>query len=243
MVYATCAGCFKSCKTRTGFFSHLEQSQNPLCKKILQDLQDDPIFDSDTNSESNYGGDTSSGPMDVDDGLDGDFPDPVPFEGDALGSADDYAGSFDDFGQDDGDVSDRGEEELTRALDLEQEDGWEPERHSAAIIEDNVTGTGDFDEEVDREMEELWFRSCERADSAPRIVPYSAYHPNSRPGAVLHHHEPNDISYCQKVSSDGSDIWAPFTSEVDWRIAKWAKLRGPGSTAFSELLGIDGVSI
>jgi hypothetical protein len=35
--------------------------------------------------------------------------------------------------------------------------------------------------------------------------------------------------------------WAPFISKMDWEIARWAKLRGPGSTAFSELLSIDGV--
>ncbi|KAJ3811030.1 hypothetical protein F5876DRAFT_88572 [Lentinula aff. lateritia] len=36
--------------------------------------------------------------------------------------------------------------------------------------------------------------------------------------------------------------WAPFASRMDWEIARWAKLRGTGSTAFSELLAIDGVS-
>jgi hypothetical protein len=35
--------------------------------------------------------------------------------------------------------------------------------------------------------------------------------------------------------------WAPFESRIDWEIAQWAKLRGPGSTAFSELLSIEGV--
>jgi hypothetical protein len=38
------------------------------------------------------------------------------------------------------------------------------------------------------------------------------------------------------------NVWAPFTSKIDWEIAKWAKLRGPGSTALSELLRIEGVS-
>ncbi|KAH7917158.1 hypothetical protein BV22DRAFT_1026893, partial [Leucogyrophana mollusca] len=35
--------------------------------------------------------------------------------------------------------------------------------------------------------------------------------------------------------------WAPFSSQTDWDIARWAKLRGPSSTAFSELLAIPGV--
>jgi hypothetical protein len=35
--------------------------------------------------------------------------------------------------------------------------------------------------------------------------------------------------------------YAPFLSKLDWDIARWAKLRGPTSTAMSELLGIEGV--
>ncbi len=35
--------------------------------------------------------------------------------------------------------------------------------------------------------------------------------------------------------------YAPFSSRLDWEVAKWAKLRGLGSTAFSDLLSIDGV--
>jgi hypothetical protein len=39
-----------------------------------------------------------------------------------------------------------------------------------------------------------------------------------------------------------SNPYAPFTSKLDWEIARWAKLRGPSSTATSELLKIAGVS-
>ncbi|TFK72412.1 hypothetical protein BDN72DRAFT_928579 [Pluteus cervinus] len=35
--------------------------------------------------------------------------------------------------------------------------------------------------------------------------------------------------------------WAPFRNRTEWEIARWAKLRGPTSTAFSELLQIFGV--
>ncbi|KAI0682470.1 hypothetical protein BC835DRAFT_1424364 [Cytidiella melzeri] len=34
------------------------------------------------------------------------------------------------------------------------------------------------------------------------------------------------------------NIFAPFSSRIDWEIARWAKLRGPGSTALTELLRI-----
>ena len=38
------------------------------------------------------------------------------------------------------------------------------------------------------------------------------------------------------------NIWAPFQSQCDWVFAQWAKNRGPGSMAVTELLAIDGVS-
>jgi len=38
-------------------------------------------------------------------------------------------------------------------------------------------------------------------------------------------------------------LYAPFKSKLDWEIAHWAKLRGPGSTAMTELLSIDGVCL
>lgn len=39
------------------------------------------------------------------------------------------------------------------------------------------------------------------------------------------------------------NAYAPFTSRIDWEVARWAKLRGSGSTAFTDLLAIEGVSI
>ncbi len=36
----------------------------------------------------------------------------------------------------------------------------------------------------------------------------------------------------------GDSIWAPFRSQCDWEIARWAKMRGPTSTAVTELLAI-----
>ncbi|KAH9830637.1 uncharacterized protein C8Q71DRAFT_716534 [Rhodofomes roseus] len=38
-----------------------------------------------------------------------------------------------------------------------------------------------------------------------------------------------------------ANVYAPFASAMEWRIAQWAKKRGPSASAFNELLGIDGV--
>jgi hypothetical protein len=50
--------------------------------------------------------------------------------------------------------------------------------------------------------------------------------------------------YSRVLSSEDSvaDEWAPFSTRTEWEIARWAKLRGPSSTALSELLKINGVS-
>jgi len=41
---------------------------------------------------------------------------------------------------------------------------------------------------------------------------------------------------------EGTNPYAPFHSRTDWEVARWAKLRGPTSTAFTELLEIPDVS-
>ena len=37
--------------------------------------------------------------------------------------------------------------------------------------------------------------------------------------------------------------WAPFSSQLDWEVARWAKMRSPSSTAVTELLAIPGVRV
>lgn len=46
-----------------------------------------------------------------------------------------------------------------------------------------------------------------------------------------------------RSESGQENEWAPFATRLDWEIARWAKLRGSGSTAFSDLLAIPGVSL
>jgi hypothetical protein len=48
--------------------------------------------------------------------------------------------------------------------------------------------------------------------------------------------------YSNNCQESEDNMYAPFKSKLDWVFARWAKLRGPGSTAINELLNIDGVS-
>lgn len=53
----------------------------------------------------------------------------------------------------------------------------------------------------------------------------------------------DNLTYQSVLGHDAQgNPWYPFNSKLDWEVAKWAKLRGPSDTAFSELLAIEGVS-
>ncbi|KAJ7140543.1 hypothetical protein C8R43DRAFT_954828 [Mycena crocata] len=60
-------------------------------------------------------------------------------------------------------------------------------------------------------------------------------------GAPLRQGEPGYERYKANLG-DPANAWAPFASKLDWEMAQWAKLRGPGSTAFTDLLKIEGIT-
>ncbi|KAF7796673.1 hypothetical protein EIP86_007856 [Pleurotus ostreatoroseus] len=85
-----------------------------------------------------------------------------------------------------------------------------------------------------------------RVERALRQQVYTANFPSETAGQPIN--EPNTATagfndYLDQVPHVGGpdNIFSPFESELDWKIARWAKLRGPGSTAVSELLEIPGV--
>jgi len=71
-------------------------------------------------------------------------------------------------------------------------------------------------------------------------IQYNDKHPSAWAGQPLMHQESKDNVYGATLGG-GDNPWAPFNLKKDWEIARWAKLRGAGSTAFSELLAVDGV--
>ncbi|THU83771.1 hypothetical protein K435DRAFT_688905 [Dendrothele bispora CBS 962.96] len=48
--------------------------------------------------------------------------------------------------------------------------------------------------------------------------------------------------YQSGIPNANHNIWAPFTSRIDWEVARWGKTRNVGSTSFSDLLAIEGVA-
>ena len=62
--------------------------------------------------------------------------------------------------------------------------------------------------------------------------------PFGSPGAPIsfaHEGSPMDVTGSGVLRGS---IWAPFSSQCDWEIARWAKMRGPTSSAVLDLLSI-----
>jgi hypothetical protein len=76
----------------------------------------------------------------------------------------------------------------------------------------------------------------ERFILAPHITPFGG-----RAGEALRTETPPYTEYSDLIPQSADNPWVPFMSQVDWEVAKWAKLRGSTSTAVTDLLAIDGV--
>jgi hypothetical protein len=67
--------------------------------------------------------------------------------------------------------------------------------------------------------------------------------PGTHAGAVHSTGIPTMKEFENDLGGPPSNPYSPFNSQTDWELAKWAKLRGPGSTAFTELLAVTGVRL
>jgi hypothetical protein len=66
--------------------------------------------------------------------------------------------------------------------------------------------------------------------------------PSAQAGApIANVHSTPKYELYQECLNNSDNPWAPFSSQLDWEVARWAKLRGPSSTIFTEFLKIDRV--
>ena len=257
----TCSGCDGTFSLR-GYHSHLAQTRDPLCRAIFNKLKK-------ANDAYELLMNTGDDSTEVEAGL---------FQGDAFGTAEDYATDMfgqlgddhdenmdtRDSGPDDGppapselsDDEDDDEDEAHMVAELEK--SWEPHREGAPglEVEDDLGNGGPGDVEVEPGLGEEEDNSDGEGDRRRNIgrfiigdgygvkptvrVRYTDKYPNARAGQPLSREETRDSGYASALGG-GDNPWAPFNSKKDWEIARWAKLRGMGSTSFSELLAIDGV--
>ncbi|KAG1869334.1 hypothetical protein DFJ58DRAFT_837647 [Suillus subalutaceus] len=91
--------------------------------------------------------------------------------------------------------------------------------------------------------QDAWHTAQQRLrehEQAPIIVHY----PDIRAGQPVETiKQPSNATYHAQLNGVSADnIYAPFASKLDWDMARWAKLRGSSSTAFDELVSIEGLS-
>ena len=75
----------------------------------------------------------------------------------------------------------------------------------------------------------------------PHIEMVKVFFPGQRAGEVLSEGIPTMKEHENNLGGQTSNPYSPFNSEIDWEVAKWARLRGPSATSFDELLEINGV--
>ena len=99
-------------------------------------------------------------------------------------------------------------------------------------------------EEDDEAEEPAVIRGREAVEKSIRQQVFVDQFPLATAGAPINtpQHDHGSHHSAPLPSTLNHNPYAPFESEMDWEVARWAKLRGPGSTAVSELFSIPGVS-
>ncbi|KAF9455149.1 hypothetical protein BDZ94DRAFT_1316632 [Collybia nuda] len=132
--------------------------------------------------------------------------------------------------------------------DNDMENTWletfhELERPTAAASNNEDNQYSDDSPDLDKQPEDNHRNTEAPLHHRPSVVQYGPHVGKNIAGKVFPATTPpmpEYIRYRQQLK-DEKNPYAPFKNKMDWEIARWAKLRGPGSTAFSELLSINGV--
>ncbi|KAJ6533473.1 hypothetical protein B0H19DRAFT_1213945 [Mycena capillaripes] len=208
-----CAGCRESF-TSTGLGFHLARTTNPVCHQIyLEQRRYVPQLHAENNPRL-----TPEIPSATRRSLS------IEIQGYSI----DHGEHSNDLGSDD--------EELPGLIGMDDSDD-----------EDEEEPVGQWEppaqEDVDNPMEppiEPAPPAQEPPAEEPRDIPVEARF-LVKPHVTHFAERPAYTQYSEFIPDGVNNPWAPFTSQIDWEVAKWAKLRGSTSTAFTDLLSIDGV--
>ena len=126
----------------------------------------------------------------------------------------------------------------------QDENGLEPHRrmtHSSPMSDTTPTDVN-MERPPTPDDDVLWNRreAEEDLERRPSVTTY----PGGMAGAVQSKESLGENQkYGLRITERSQEnIFAPFASQLDWEVARWAKIRGPGSNSFTELMAIDGVS-
>lgn len=217
-----CPACYRDNLTVTGLSQHLAKSRNPHCQALYHQSHsqihaNDPYYEPDT--DGGYGQDD----------LEFARADDPEFVWEQTSGHDDA----DDDASDDG---------------LNAEPEWEPPVE--AVEEDNGSSMDDPGQDLaEEDLAEDQYNTHQDIQARAQglrgcvVMPY----PDPRAGEQIanraNHHAANVEYGAHFANVEQENLYHPFTSKMDWEVARWAKLRGVSSMAFSDLLAIEGVRL
>lgn len=261
-----CEGCRTNFDREGKLIQHLEKSQKPPCKAAWRTLQarirpvkggkaipkrpasPSPLVDPQQKNPMPFEGDFFGN-----DYTETDFPFPaadmpdIPAEFPAVDEESDDSGSESDTGSV-GDDNNSKDCRPIHAMDIDPLVGAAPASTNAPVTAAGEVGSND---EIPAESEPpnapggISLQAHDSLRCPPHyITPFPDNHAaaHSLRAAPLPAAAAGYGQYATQLGSEANP-WAPFASKMDWEVAQWAKMRGPGSTAFTELLEIEGVSL
>lgn len=115
---------------------------------------------------------------------------------------------------------------------------WEPARESSPTPDEPASGRSS----PTSPTQALSGRKA--VEDALRQRVYVHSFPSRHAGAPIDiHGETGNTRHASGLENSRNNPYAPFNDRFNWEIARWAKLRGPGSNALNELLAIEGVCV
>lgn len=233
----TCEGCHKTF-TLSGYSKHISQTHKPACVAVREKMAKDLL----PPVQPELAGRLPIADVNMD-------AQPVPFQGDFFGDylpedfPDEAPPSSVPSGSDSDDES-ADEEGPVRSH-------WEPPAIIATSLSPHPPSGEMSNASPQVSGPSLPSREQRRAaeDTARHRKTFVVHFPSQAAGAPITN-SPESISrmgtyenYQANISERSADNpYAPFASKMDWEIARWAKTRGSGSTAFTDLLAIEDVS-
>ncbi|THU89470.1 hypothetical protein K435DRAFT_802718 [Dendrothele bispora CBS 962.96] len=240
-----CEGCQNEF-TGGAFLQHIHKTLNPLCQAFGEQIENEAKPRSDRSTATLISmllG--QSARMPASEQLQMGAPMEINPQGDYFGDYNNLEADTTPDCPPSGDVYDASSSSDSD-LSTEYEDGWEPDWDTGIDNSDGLYSRSPSPElSLPPDNDPITLPPINSSPPQQTLEePYVQHYPDPEAGEPLSSQKEflNEYHRYEKEIGRKTNIWAPFTSEIDWRVAKWAKMWGPSSSAFTELLAIDGVA-
>jgi hypothetical protein len=235
----SCNGCGKNFSAPKYRRSHLSQTTDPRCQSerrafLARRL---PDYSPPASPQQSVSPPLPSSPLQGHTGSTEPSLEPPPHtpSREPIGSedsdqSDDNPTSDSDSEQDLGELPDEdGDNDEDDFGELPNKDGDDDEQDSEEDDDDDEHGRSLSNEEATNLQGEIW--------EGVHMDVFRGQHA----GSIHSNGIPTMKEFDNTLGGPPSNPYSPFSSQTDWELAKWAKLQGPGSTAFTELMGVTNV--